>query len=507
MTNKKPKKFAIAKKVKKICIQHLKGLNNVEIDLSSKPLIAILGPNGCGKTTILHALACINSPLDALNSQENYKFCNFFKPTVNNPWNGSSFNVIQLDSDNKELDTKFEKSDAPKKTNSRWTPKYSTRLQRYISYIGIRTCVPQIELESQNGKIHFDTTTLSDEVSEKVKEKSGCVMNRNYSEYNMHLGKRRFIGVKYEDKRYSALSMGAGEQRVFYILSEIIKAPKYALILIDEIEILLHQDALHRLLSVVNEIAERKELQVIFTTHNQSILNIDYIANRHIFQTPEKTLCFEQTNAEIMQRLTGIYEKKIEIFVEDDLSKTMVEKLCAQKKISQFVSIKCFGACENCFAAVCGSILCKNDNIDNMLFVIDGDRYVKNDEKMKQIQKHLTGDSEHDKKRREEALEKIVEFKIPNDSSPEEYYCKVICSINDSKLDDEQKSIKKLLSRNVHPVKRHDYINSVVADINLNREVALYQIINILACSDEWENIIAPIKDWLDIKRILLSAD
>ena len=40
----------------------LKNLQNVSIDLSEGPLIAIMGVNGIGKSTVLHALACCYKP-------------------------------------------------------------------------------------------------------------------------------------------------------------------------------------------------------------------------------------------------------------------------------------------------------------------------------------------------------------------------------------------------------------------------------------------------------------
>src|SRR5271156_6351143 len=81
---------------------------------------------------------------------------------------------------------------------------------------------------------------------------------------NLKAGKRNFlkfihatkpIGVVNNGQSYSSLSMGAGEQRIFYILSEIIGAPNFGLILIDEIDLLLHEDALTRLLKIINELA------------------------------------------------------------------------------------------------------------------------------------------------------------------------------------------------------------------------------------------------------------
>ncbi len=47
------------------------------------------------------------------------------------------------------------------------------------------------------------------------------------------------IGVESEGLAYSSLSMSAGEQKIFLILETILKADKNALILIDELDLLL----------------------------------------------------------------------------------------------------------------------------------------------------------------------------------------------------------------------------------------------------------------------------
>ena len=49
--------------LKKIEIEELKGLKELEIDFTEFPLTAILGSNGVGKSTILHLLACVNNPV------------------------------------------------------------------------------------------------------------------------------------------------------------------------------------------------------------------------------------------------------------------------------------------------------------------------------------------------------------------------------------------------------------------------------------------------------------
>jgi ABC-type hemin transport system ATPase subunit len=57
-----------------IKVTKLKNLIDLEIDFSGSPVTAILGPNGNGKSTVLHALACAYQPMEM---GENHKFSNF----------------------------------------------------------------------------------------------------------------------------------------------------------------------------------------------------------------------------------------------------------------------------------------------------------------------------------------------------------------------------------------------------------------------------------------------
>lgn len=487
--------------LKKIEIHHLKGLINVEIDFTEKPLVAILGPNGIGKSTILHALACTNNPVTLPHPTINHRLSEFFTPTTHSTWTGSSFDIIQTFRDGENVindhRTRF------RKRRERWSPRYNTRIERYISYIGIRTCVPKIELETQQGRIRFNTTPLTDTISNKVRQFAGEIMNRNYESYNEHkaYGHKQYIGVSVSGIAYSSLSMGAGEQRVFYILGEILRAPNYGLILIDEIDLLLHQDALFRLLDKIKQIAQEKHLQVIFTTHAQSILSLDYIAFRHIYQTPTQTLCFNQTKPDALQRLTGHQIRPLEIFVEDDLAQILVKKICSEELLSKYVSIRAFGAAINCFTSICGAILNNLDNIDNMLFVLDGDEYRSETEKIEKIKRILTGTTPENDIQRESALKKISQFNLPEQTRPESYYHSLICQLSDDRLSTEQLEIVQVARQILNPGDTHRFFDDIISRMDFGREIGLSKLVDILSLTSEWNNIKSNIKQWLESKR------
>ena len=486
--------------LKKIEIQQLKGLVDLEIDFTEKPLTAIFGPNGIGKSTILHALACINNPITVPVATVNHRFSEFFTPTTHSIWTGSSFNAFQDFRDGAAVSTNHRTHF--RKVLGRWAPRYLTRIERYVSFIGIRTCVPVIESETQQSRIRFNTTPQNDANSNRVRNLAGIVMNKTYATYNRHQsGSKQYIGVSTGAINYSSLSMGAGEQRIFSILSEVIKAPSYGLIIIDEIDLLLHQDALFKLIGILNTIATEKNLQIVFTTHAQSLLNLNIIAVRHLYQTPTKTLCFTKTKPDALQRLTGTQLRPLEAFVEDDLAFSLVKKICAEEGLSKYVSIKKFGAAINCFTSVSGAILNDIDNQENMLFILDGDEYSTNAEKVDKINRVLTGNTPAHILQRQSALDKITQFNLPDNESPESYYHRIICALDNAVLNLEQREIVEAAREIGNPGNNHKYFDDVIERMDYTRDVGLSKLVDLLSLTEEWGNIKDNIKNWLDSKR------
>lgn len=477
----------------------LKNLKSFSIDFNGKNLTAILGPNGCGKSTVIHALACCYQPIDETKSI-NYRFSYFFPPTTHATWQGSrfamthSYRVGQKEYEN--VLTNYEKQ------ADRWKPIYKRRPSRYVSFIGIKTCVPQIEDESKQSLIQYSTQPLSDDLSLKVKEYASFIMNRNYINYNIHEATgRKYIGVEYEDKCYSSLSMGAGEQRIFFILTELLKAPKYSLILIDEIDLLLHEDALSRLLDVLIKRADDKNLQIIFTTHAQLVINFSERINiRHISQTPEKTLCFKETRPDSIYRLTGKQDRYLEVFVEDDLAKAIVKKICGEIGLSKYVSIKEYGAVTNCFTLLAGMLLNNDENIDNMLFVIDGDVYKTSEEQRERIDSVLTGTTPRFKEMRDKALNYICKFMIDNGFQPEKFLHSLIVSLP-RQNNEEYNEVINVAKAICMTDDSHKYIDLIIERMDYERAVGLKVITDVIALSDKWQDFVLEIKGWLISKK------
>ena len=481
-------------KLHTLTISKLKSIVDLEIDFTGSPVTAILGPNGNGKSTVLHALACAFQPI---KHGENHKFSNFFLPSTDALWNDSDLEITHSYRDGRSLH-QYIKITYEKTT--RWKPIYARRPKRELFYIGIDKCVPMIELEKKQVKINYATNEVNEEVFTVILQKASHILNRRYLKYNIHTSSGKdFIGVETDGLRYSALSMSAGEQKIFYILVKLYSAPSNSLILIDELDLLLHDKALMILINVIHERATAKSLQVIFTTHRESVLSLSSILNiRHLLSTPTKTLCFNNTSPDAINRLTGEQPKPLELFVEDDLSSAIVSKLASQLGGQRLISIQRFGAAINSFTAVAG-LLFSNQSINNSLFILDGDVYSTEPEKLARLNKVITGTDNLADNYKAQALGAITQYKLPQNIKPEPFLHEIIKNITELQSAEHQEIVNA--ANDIHVAdESHRYIDDIIERLGLQRSVGLNRIIELVSTTHEWEAYTVDIKVWLEQK-------
>ena len=178
-----PKRF-----VKEIRIKKLKGINNLSLRFD-KNIVALMGVNDSGKPTILHVLACVYFPYE---KGENYKFSYFFTPNSGASWKGSCFTVINYDfNEKKDIPKKYEKQ------GERWA-RYASRPLRDVHFMGIATCIPEIELEKRTSFINYVSKTLNDKLTEKIISTASYILSKDDEELLLHEAGRKKCGSAYK---------------------------------------------------------------------------------------------------------------------------------------------------------------------------------------------------------------------------------------------------------------------------------------------------------------------
>ena len=484
----------------KIFFSELKSLRDFTLELEPNNVTGIFGVNGSGKSSIIYALLSLFKPSDRDANRFNYKFSQFFTHTNHSKFIGSNFEIshsFRQDQQNLSgiIKRKYEKAD-------RWKPRYENRPERDVYFIGINTSVPEIETEKSESIIRFQTINLNDPVSNEIKANAEIVLNRQYTEYNNHpypAKRKTYIGVRHNNISYSSLAMGAGEQRVFKILNTVFRADKHSLIIIDEIDLTLHTDALNRLITILLNRAIVKSLQIVFTSHREELTKRTDINVRHIHQTAQKTICFNQTNPDCISRLTGKQISTLEIFVEDDLSELIADKVIEELNIRRHCSIRRFGAIDNGFSLATGLYL-KGENLENIRIILDGDRYKLPAEKMKQMEKYFSGNEPQALLKRTEALSCISQFTINTEETPEQFINRNIREINDN-----SEIVNVALQINA-VVDKHDYINQVIALLGYQgNTIGLLHVVEKLSQSVNWNDYTNELRVWLQGRIAVLN--
>ena len=111
---------------------------------------------------------------------EDYKFSYFFTPNPDASWTGSCFAAVNYDfSEKKASLKKYEKQ------GSRWI-KYASRPTRDVYFLGISSCIPEIELEKKTSFINYTSKALYDKLTRKVIFTASYILNKDYEELMLH---------------------------------------------------------------------------------------------------------------------------------------------------------------------------------------------------------------------------------------------------------------------------------------------------------------------------------
>ncbi len=412
--------------LKRIHINQLQRLNDITVDFELAGVTAIMGANGAGKTTLLQALACVyRKDAGIAIVQGTYGYHEFFKAYEGNDWNGSSYDVQFHDSDNVSYCNNA----------GNWAPRTQNRLVRYVKYISIIDCAPDQEKERNKNIAEFVKGEIGLSVSKKraLLEKVSAALHRQYNDTgfgNKQSGLKqfRFVNATVQpgvDIEYPSHFMGAGEQKIIHIIHEVLKAPKGGLILIEELDVSLHESAIKALVAFLLEqtVDINRQLQIVFTTHWLGVQDFsDDLNIISLFEEPatKNVVVREGFDPQFIYSLNGDYHsmRQIRVWVEDGLAAKIIEQVAQDCRYREFVEIKDFGSIQNAYT-IAGAIAVAGEKLDRTLVVTDGDCYLQHNEKVTQINNSIDGEGARVGGWREVALSIIIDLNAPDQHQPE----------------------------------------------------------------------------------------
>lgn len=501
-------------RLKKIEIQNLKGISDCTIEFPlDKKVTAIMGMNGSGKSTIIHALACCYKPRN-VTSKENNRFSDFFTPHDDNNWRDSGFTAYFYPGtlNNQGAQISFIPATAPNDTFeqsyskvSRWQPVYARRPVKESFYLGLQTLgTLSDDLAASRHAKYVSQPFGPPHLKQKILDSMCRVLEANYSELMICTTHRGYTFCKFTKNgiSYTEHTMGAGEKRVFEVLKaahDPLLHPN-GLLLVDELDVLLHEKAFKKLVNELIDIAESSLLEVVFSTHRESIVQFRRAINIvSIFNMGTGVRSFPGVSADALRQLSDIQPEMVSVFVEDELARTAINVLLEREALTDKVDVELFGASENSAVVLAGLMLAGND-IKKIMCVLDGDIHRTVQERLKIIQKCLTGTDREKKEQRREVLGRLFEFRLstfPQKGAPEhnhkhwfEAIDPAIVSVEESaeylKLRQFSMSINGLADWHDY----YDRLNHLARKTNIEHTILSY----ISKYSPEWDNYISLIR-------------
>jgi len=316
----------------------LRGLHPFTLEFSY-PISVIAGANGSGKSTILAMAACAyhNPSANAFRLPERrlpyYTFSDFFVQSSEEvpPEGIELLYRIKYNSWRKNGTCPTGVGDhwmeREKRKGGKWT-EYATRARRNVVFLGIQRVVPPSERGVSKSYRYHLRDKAPTAIEEAVKEAVGRVLATEYEQFwvKSH-GKYRLPMVRRNGKTYSGFNMGAGENALFEIFYTIFSTPPGTLLVIDEIELGLHESAQRNLVTELKRVCQQRQNQVVCTTHSAAVLTSLPPEARFFVQSyQDKTVITTGISPEYAAAQMAVGKSnELDIYVEDGVAAHLVE--------------------------------------------------------------------------------------------------------------------------------------------------------------------------------------
>jgi len=306
----------------KLVLKHVRGFSNEPVSFDF-PVTALIGPNGGGKTTILGAAGCAYKQVAPKR---------FFAKSGQYDENMQNWSI-----EYEIIDRTINKKDAIRRTasfrNFRWNRE---SLDRPVLIFGVERTVPaneRVELR-RCASTNFEIQDRQiEELSVLVREVVARILGKDlkgFRKLSIDTNGRVFLltGKTKDGYSYSEFHFGAGESSIIRMVSQIELACDQTLVLIEEIENGLHPVASVRMVEYLIDVADRKKIQTIFTTHSNDALKP--LPSKAIWVATQDRIFQGKLDIQSLRAITGQIEAQLVIFVEDSFAKIWIEAILRQ---------------------------------------------------------------------------------------------------------------------------------------------------------------------------------
>lgn len=372
----------------------LRGLHPCSMQMQY-PISAIAGKNGSGKSTLL-AIACCayhNRERGYMPTERNksyYTFSDFFIQTTDEVKVEGLEIRYQILGKWKVIGEGLAWQKRVKNRGGKWN-QYDKRMNRNVVFLGIQRIVPPGERKTErtySGK--FKSAKLNEETKQRILAIAGTILGKQYTSLDLRtVGARKLFVVDRNAKHYSGFNMGAGENAVFTLLIELFSAGRNTLLVIDEIELGLHEEAQRRLIQELKKLCLEMHIQIICSTHSAMILDeLPPVGRFYVESFDAKTEIMQGISSEYaMGKLTGGKKKELVVFTEDEVGKAVVSSSLPQS-LRERIEVIPIGSDQ----AVLRQLSARYREKSNYCIAfLDGDKRKERQQQKKQVIKYLEG--------------------------------------------------------------------------------------------------------------------
>jgi ABC-type multidrug transport system ATPase subunit len=302
--------------LRKIRLNRARAFIDQNVDLEF-PVTALIGTNGGGKSTILGAAAL---------AQKAIRPALFFPKSSIGDLSMSNWSIGY------EIVEKQKNPTQPVQRNARFKNAKWARddlIERPVIYFGISRTVPAGERREfkKLATVKYNFAGTISQLSSQVQQQVSRILGKDVSEFgetDITPSQQFYVGGD-GTISYSEFHFGAGESSVIRMVTAIEAAPESTLVLIEEIENGLHPVAVRHMVEYLIDVASRRSIQSIFTTHSEDALSP--LPAEAIWSAIDGKVSQGKVSIEALRAITGRIDERMAIFVEDAFAKEWIESI------------------------------------------------------------------------------------------------------------------------------------------------------------------------------------
>ncbi|MET7549192.1 AAA family ATPase [Streptomyces sp. NPDC005500] len=286
------------------------------------PVVAIAGENGAGKSTVLKVAAAAYTAEQV--SGHTFYPDDFFP---NTPWETvEGVTLTYLIRRGNKIDTQ-----TLRKLTSRWRG-MPNRFARALHFLEIsRTQPVNTQIGYGKAATQANFTAAVTPFNDADRALLSRIMNKPYTSSGMATYQNKQVGVlNVGAGEYSNFHQGAGEDATADLVDLLRTAPDRSLIIIDEVEASLHPRAQRRLMAELFDIAEKRKMQFILSTHSATIMEQLPTEARVYIQTHRgggRDVLYGVTAKFAMSLMDDVEHPELVLFCEDEYAAILIDAL------------------------------------------------------------------------------------------------------------------------------------------------------------------------------------